>query len=34
VKNYDNRKVLAEAFKTIMMRLSEATEKGVIIEIP
>jgi 4-phosphopantoate--beta-alanine ligase len=34
VKNYDNRKVLAEAFKTIMMRLSEAAEKGVIIEIP
>jgi 4-phosphopantoate--beta-alanine ligase len=34
VKNYDNRRVLAEAFKTMMMRLSEAAEKGIIIEVP
>ncbi len=34
VRSYDNKKILAEAFKTIMARLSEAAEKGIIIEIP
>jgi len=34
VRGYDNKKVLAEAFKTIMIRLREAADKGVIIEIP
>ena len=34
IRNYDNKMILANAFKTILQRLSEAAEKGVIIEIP
>ena len=29
--SYDNRKVLAKAFKAIMERLSEAASKGVLL---
>ncbi len=34
VKNYDNRKVLSKAFETMMQRLKEASERGVIINFP
>jgi 4-phosphopantoate--beta-alanine ligase len=34
VSGYDNRKVLAEAFKAMLLRLREASERGFILDLP